>query len=235
MGFATTFAIGQSLSVLNGVSKVEAHKSNTESVFHVSFDVHNSSNSDMEVHCKRQILTEVDSTVNYFCWTQCYSPGTDQSPTPSTILAGTSTSIFSGYYNPTYHDADGKAGSTIIRYVFFDKDNPNDSAYYDVEYRAWGGLTDDREDDDDDIIVEEPFPNPAVDQTIFEFELPNSSGRYGISLYDMLGNVVIADKLVPQDSKYIMNVSALKAGVYFYAIDLDGNKLLTRKLIVSGN
>lgn len=228
MALATSISIGQSLAVLNGVDKIEGHKSNGDDYFTVGMDIQNNGTAPISVMAKRIVLSEVSGSINYFCWTACYGPNTNVSAASTVIQPGDTTGIFKGYYRP--YD---NAGSTIIRYVFFDENNPDDSTYYDVEYKAWGGLGGDGEDDD--VIINEPYPNPAIDQTIFEFELPNSSGRYTLDVYDLLGNHVKELPLNPSEKRVVLNVSDMRPGVYFYAVSLEGNALITRKLIVSRN
>ncbi len=221
-----SLAFGQSLSVVTADTEVGIDHTGWEVESHI--EVRNDAGASKDILVKRVILSEVNGSVNYFCWTNCYLPATDQAPDNDayTMQAGETVNIFTGYYRPQ-----DNAGSTVIRYVFFDKNNPSDSTYHDVTYKGYG--LDFQEDEDP--IVHEPYPNPANDETIFEFELPNSYGRYTLSVYDMLGNQVKYETLDTDLGKLTLFVGDLSPGVYFYSINDNGSPMMTKKLIVNRN
>ena len=96
--------------------------------------VTNNSAISIDVKVKKVELDIVPGSINYFCWGMCFPPEVYVSPYPISIASGeTNDSDFSGDYMPN-----GAIGTSKIRYVFFDDNNPSDSVCVNVLYHIMG-------------------------------------------------------------------------------------------------
>ncbi|MDC0104951.1 T9SS type A sorting domain-containing protein [Bacteroidia bacterium] len=72
------------------------------------------------------------------------------------------------------------------------------------------------------------YPNPAKEKTYVNVEF--SSMEATLTLSNILGQVIQIQKL-PQSGTYIIDVTNIQEGVYFYTLAADGHKV-TKKLTV---
>jgi hypothetical protein len=72
------------------------------------------------------------------------------------------------------------------------------------------------------------YPNPAKEKTFIEVNFTSSDAS--LTLSNILGEVVQIQKL-PHSGTFVIDVSEIPAGVYFYTLAADGQKV-TRKLTV---
>ncbi len=81
---------------------------------------------------KKVILQNVENSVNTFCWAeQCYGPDTYVSPNADEIPPGATATDFVGEYSPVNTE-----GIATIMYVWFDRDDINDSTYVIVHFNT---------------------------------------------------------------------------------------------------
>ncbi len=94
--------------------------------------VKNNSVDTLHVICRREVISEVANTINNFCYGQCFTPETDESPAVA-VAPGVldEQNIFSGHYQP----GDYK-GVTTIKYTFFDSNNPDDNTHFVVVFNG---------------------------------------------------------------------------------------------------
>jgi hypothetical protein len=178
----------------------------------------NSSSSTKQVKLKKVHINVVEGSENAFCWGMCYPSGVFVSPYPVEIEAEACDSQFVGEYNPMNNE-----GSSTIRYVFFDQDNPSDTISFVVSYDYLTGVNPNSIDDQISI-----FPNPA--NTTLKVTLGNNKDLK-IDICNILGKTV---KQVRSDifEEIAISVSDLQNGIYFVRI-MDGTKAIkVEKLII---
>ena len=228
----TMFAFSQSLEIWhdgelvpNGsILIVEGDPSVTEIVIEAS--VKNVSSSALDVLAKKSEVEVIVGTVNTFCWGLCFPPNIFESPNPLNIAAGATNDEFSGHYNPNLN-----AGITIMRYTFFDMNNPNDSVcFYAHFFASTVGV---EELGADNLTVSNAYPNPASSQTSFDYVLPQSASSASIKIHNLLGAVVREAVLTDRSGKATINISDLNDGVYFYSVIVNNETIETKRLIVS--
>lgn len=73
-------------------------------------------------------------------------------------------------------------------------------------------------------------PNPAQNITTIKFYNPTEE-THQIELYDVIGNKITTYRHIEQD-KYTLDVTDLDAGVYFYFILKNNERVSTGRLIV---
>lgn len=77
-----------------------------------------------------------------------------------------------------------------------------------------------------------PYPNPASTNVRIEY----SAGRTGVAslrLYDFLGNTLRVVPLRAGSGTMDVDVSQLTPGLYFYALDIEGRVVASRRVVVS--
>lgn len=214
---------GQSISIVS--ADENPYAGSEDFVVNAYATIKNVGSSAIDVRVKRVEEDVIDGTLNYFCWKNCYDTSVYVSPDIVTMNPGDESAEFSGYY-----EADRKLGTSTVRYVFFDNNNPNDSADFTVNYlvtpmgvqevNTWSFL--------------DPYPNPANDQVVFEYR----SGPQGVAkvvIFDMLGNERLSGEMEPGMSRLEMNTLQLEPGIYFYVVSLNDNVTITKKLVISRN
>lgn len=95
------------------------------------FNVKNVGDNTIRVLCKKVQIAMLDSTEVTMCWAGgCYSSGTMISPNDQPITPGETITEFSGHYSQVAFNH-FKSGESIVRWVFFDRANVNDSVSVD--------------------------------------------------------------------------------------------------------
>ncbi len=228
----TMFAFAQSLEIwhdgdlIPDQSTIYVQGEPTEPEIIVEVDVKNSSSNTLNVLSRKFEVSTIPGTTNYFCWLLCFSPFVFEAAFPDTLSPGEISSEFSGHYSPT-----GNAGVTIMRYTFFDQNNPNDSVCFYANFLASSvGMG---EFEDNKLSVSNAYPNPASSQTSFDYVLPQSASKASIRIHNLLGAVVRESVLTDRTGKTTLNISDLNDGVYFYSIIVNNETIETKRLIVS--
>ena len=72
------------------------------------------------------------------------------------------------------------------------------------------------------------YPNPAKEKTYVNVEFSSSVAT--LTLSSILGEVLQVQKL-PNSGTFVIDVTNIPEGVYFYTLDADGHKM-TKKLTV---
>lgn len=187
-------------------------------------DVTNNTGNDLDVLVKKVELSLVSGAENTFCWGVCYTPSTYVSPNPVTISANSTTSDFYGEYMP-----EGNLGESKIMYVFYPKNDENDSTAVVVNYNATPvGL----EEEEFNPELSEVYPNPVHKKAFFKYDFQTSVNNAKIVIRDMIGSVVKEKYLTKQSGKISFDMYDLNEGVYFYSYIIDDETHITRKLIV---
>ncbi|MCF8373385.1 MAG: T9SS type A sorting domain-containing protein [Bacteroidales bacterium] len=184
--------------------------------------VRNSGSSNLSVVFKKKNLTSVACATNDFCvGFNCY-PATSMFSNPFVVMAGMlQTEETSCHYRPH-----GYAGSSTIRYTFYDQNNPNDSASVIVEFVVTSQIN------EANVSALEVYPNPAVNMVNFDYRI-NSTNDSWFTLYNMLGNAVKSVCLEESSATISVPVDDLEAGIYFYSVSVNGKAIKTSRLIIN--
>jgi hypothetical protein len=76
------------------------------------------------------------------------------------------------------------------------------------------------------------FPNPALSDLNISYSIDASFDNAIIDVYDMLGKKMISKELNRAKGQVNLDVEPLDAGVYFYAIKIDGQTIRTERVVV---
>jgi hypothetical protein len=205
----------------NATISRQGHVSDDEIVSFVF--VRNNSAQAINVVVKKVEITILPGTLNSFCWGLCFPPNIFVSPPKSIGPLTTDSSDFSGHYNPL-----GVLGASVVRYVFYDEANPSDSACVNVSFHAVPvGI----HNLASKSLLGSAYPNPANSTVSINYTL--STGDAGsILLRNVLGTLVKEIDLSGNEGRVSAFVGDLPEGIYFYALQVDGKAVGTRKLII---
>ncbi len=76
------------------------------------------------------------------------------------------------------------------------------------------------------------YPNPASNQLTINYQLEGNFKSAKIDIYDVLGQTVDSYLLNHLKGKLIINTTKLYAGVYFYALKVEGKTIKTERVII---
>jgi hypothetical protein len=193
-------------------------------------DVKNTSGNSINVLCKKQELSMLDSTQTYMCWANfCYAPHILVSPNAVPLGAGETYSGFKAIYAQIAYN-NFFIGESIVRWVFFDQQNPDDSVSVTVRYQTFPvGL--DEVSTCNDLILN-IFPNPAGERVQISYLLPAfCSGT--VLIQNLQGAVVQQHQVSAGTNSVSADITHLCEGIYFCSLLVDGKRTPTKKLIVN--
>ena len=189
-----------------------------------SFSIQNNSDITVNVKVRREEISIVEGSLNYFCWFQCYTPNTSVSPTSIAIAPGESVPNFYADYQPY-----GNAGSSFIKYCFYDENNPSDEICVTIEYRV--SLVS-SVNNVDLVSIGNPQPNPASDFTQIPYVLRENNKGAALVVYNILGSEIKRQSISGKSGNITLDVSDLQSGVYIYSFYNDNRLLASSRLVI---
>jgi len=191
--------------------------------------VKNIGSKTIDVLCKKSQLSMLDSTEITMCWAgSCYSPLTHISPNAQTITVGQTITDFVGHYTQSAFQH-FKPGESVVRWVFYDQSNVNDSMSVTVKYTTYPLGVDDAKAKLG--VLSNAYPNPSIAHTSFSYAIP-SDATGEIIIRNLLGSNVYSEQLQSSTGKVTITTENLSDGIYFYSLVIDGRVSQTKKLIV---
>lgn len=162
---------------------------------------------------------------NAICWVVCFDTKTDTSITTITLAPGERSGQFD-FSGHVYPDMDGNVNAGEITYIFYDVNNPSDSAVHTVRYELTASFSaDENEANNWDV-----YPNPAS-HFLWIDALGNGNSNARIEFTDVLGRKVYTENFDASFGKVQIALDHLKTGIYIYGI-YNGNQLIEKKKLV---
>ena len=172
----------------------------------LSVFLENATGVDKTVVCEREITQKIEGAEIDFCWGSCVR---DVSILEMLVEANTKREMETHYTAPIV------VGLSIARYVFYGKDNREDSISVTFEYLTLPGTSVPL------IVVNNSFsvyPNPAN----YELRITNYELKEGdvIEIYDVMGQMVyqITKSTNNQINNTTIDISHLASGMYYLRI-----------------
>jgi hypothetical protein len=232
----TAFAFSQSLKIMTvggnhslNDSTIIVNGSLPTLAFALSLDVKNTSAGSIITKVKRIDTIVAAHSSNSVCWgPSCYGVQTGYewtTPASETVASGVKDTTFSSHYNDSNH-----AGTSLIRYTFYNINNPTDSSWVLVKYViAPLGIP---EVSVDNLHLSAAYPNPANSTVSFNYHM-NGVQQAKFELYNALGQCVQTIPVNSSIDKLNVNVSTLPAGIYICKLEANGSQPVFQKLIVT--
>lgn len=196
--------------------KAEAQKS--LSITFADTTVSDLAENDLESHLTIQntsantVATKVKRTAanidqakhqTYFCWVQCYSPGTAESPDSYDMKANEEVTLFKNYIA-----TNGNEGKGSVTYSFYNVNTPSDSTNFTFFYEALKETSVSSKK----LIQLVVYPNPAKD--VVNVAVPSHQAAGSLCLYDLNGRMVSNTLTNKGQSTYEVPVNGLAKGIY---------------------
>lgn len=184
----------------------------------------NLTSNELNVVVEKEVLEDLEGTMNFFCWGLCFGPDTYVSPNPVAIPANTITdegalSFHAMFEEPVF-------GKVLVRYSAYDEHHPDERATINVVFHKSGeGLGETHA-----VYFGKPYPNPANSTVSFDYNLSGSNATAVI--YNLVGQEVMRQELYTFEGKMSMSVSSLNDGIYFCSVMHNGQTLATVKFVV---
>ena len=129
-------------------------------------------------------------------------------------------------------DAGLDQNESSLRYLAYNKSNPNQSLEVDLNFNVEEKLGKANIYSSRHITVYDVYPNPAVDHANVAYKLNNDVVQAKILVHNILGNIIEEYALSSMEPLIRINTEALSAGIYFYTLYVENEGVMTRKLIV---
>lgn len=129
-------------------------------------------------------------------------------------------------------DAGLAAGISSARYVVFNKTNQAEAMEFDVNFSVEEFAERKSIYDSHAITITDAYPNPAMESAQVDYKIHKALPKYSIILRNLLGNVVGNYPLPASETRLKMRTDDLNAGIYFFTLYVDGEGVLTRKIMV---
>ncbi|MCD4774187.1 MAG: T9SS type A sorting domain-containing protein [Bacteroidales bacterium] len=175
----------------------------------------------------KKIINEGDTlsgTSNTFWWGGIeYDANTYESDELAIAGLGYDES-FDGLYYPQ-----DVAGISTINYVFFDVINPENAVTITINYDASSMSI---EEKTEDILFSNAYPNPANNFVKFDYQFNNNYNNAKVVIYNLLGAKINETLISGMNGTLIINTGEMNQSVYFYSLVVDGNAVISKKLIV---
>lgn len=182
----------------------------------------NLTSNDMNVIIEKEVIEDLEGTINSFCWGMCYGPDTYVSPEAVTVLANslnTDDLSFHNIYEPEIF------GYVVVRYYAYDEHNPDERVSIIVKFHKSG----DGVDDNAQFEMSQAYPNPATSTVNFDYSF---NGNLTAVVYNIVGQEVLRKDLNTSNGQMSISVADLNDGIYFCTMLVDGCASATQKFVV---
>ena len=91
---------------------------------------------DLNVIVEKEVIADLEGTMNYFCWGMCFSPDIFISPSPVTVAANSVTSEDALSFHTMFEE--NVFGKVEVKYSAYDERHPEDAVTIDVVFHKSG-------------------------------------------------------------------------------------------------
>lgn len=194
------------------------------------FRTQNLSSDTNTYNMKRYELEYIEGSIEYYCWTLCLNeiPAGTQTLSVFPSAAGLLTLAPDGlgpWTAPAFHfKPEGNTGIATYRYIIFNTEDENDSAYVDMVYHVGTvGVN-----EYDNSALSNVYPSPANNYIYVNLNSNIENARFEI--FSMVGTRMQAEQIQNVNGKITIDVSLLSPGIYMLQ---EMESQITRKFIIS--
>jgi hypothetical protein len=230
--FAGIFGFSQSLSLSYNQQKLPVNGTlvrtgSSDSLEMTSWlKIVNESGKLIHVHEKKVELVLANGAAGSICWAGfCYNPSIYESLHPLALDAGEEKVGCFAHFTPG-----GTIGESLVRWVFYDRDNPSDSVSVTINYITYPTAI--NEVDSGAGYLSAPFPNPADKEVSFHYSLPTGSDAE-LVIRSLGGKLMKKERVSFTRNVVRLNTSSFVNGVYYCTLMVEGKATATRRLVVS--
>ena len=185
--------------------------------------IRNLTSNDIGVLIEKEVIEDLEGTMNYFCWGMCFSSNVIISPDALTVAANSlNTDPLS--FHAMYED--DVYGYVVVKYYAYDERHPDERVSIIVKFHKSGvGL----EDNSRPMTMSQAYPNPASSVVNFNYDF---DGSLTAVVYNILGQEVLRKDLNANNGQMSLSVADLNDGIYFCTMLVNGSAYTTQKFVV---
>ena len=184
----------------------------------------NLTSDELNVIVEKEVIDDLEGTMNFFCWGSCFGPDVFVSPNPVLLAGNTITDDQALSFHVLFNE--DVFGKVMMKYSAYDERHPDDAAtIYVLFHKSGVGVHETTA-----VRFGQPYPNPASSTVNFDCNL---QGRNATAVvYNLLGQEVMRHEINTFESKLSLPVAGLNDGVYFCSVMSDGQTISTVKFVV---
>lgn len=217
----------QSVELVNPVTNVEATAATLTGSGEMvaEWPVTNITSGAVPIKARREIISEIAGSQNYFCWGVCYDANTNVSVLSQTIQAQDTNYTFYAHYKPL-----GNVGQTDINYCFFNTSNTTDVVCHTVHYcyECTVGIA---ELKNESLSLELQGANPIHGLTLMNYQLPTGQSQGKLIIYDLAGNQVKSTVVRGNAGSVLLSSEDFVSGIYLIQVQ-SGKEVSSIKIVV---
>ena len=184
----------------------------------------NLTSGDLNVIVEKEVVENLEGTMNFFCWGACFGPDTYVSPNPVTVDANSVTGDEALSFHVMFEE--GVFGKVHMKYSAYDERNPGERVTINVIFHKSGVGVDEMPA----LYFGKPYPNPANSTVSFDYNLSGSNATAVI--YNLVGQEVMRQEINTFEGKMSLSVAELNDGIYFCSVKRNGQNFATVKFVV---
>lgn len=177
---------------------------------------------DLNVIIEKELVEDLEGTMNYFCWGSCFGPEVYVSPNPVAVGANSVTEADALSFHVMYNE--DIYGYVVVKYYAYDERHPDERVSIIVKFHKSGVGVDELP-----VSMGTAYPNPATSTVHFDYAV---EGNATAVVYNLLGQEVIREELNANAGCLTLNVGDLNDGIYFCTMMVDGRSQATQKFVV---
>lgn len=186
--------------------------------------IRNLTSGEIPVIVEKEILEDLEGTLNFFCWGSCFDPEVFVSPRPVAVAANSVT----GEQDLSFHVMfdEGVFGKVKMRFYAYSAEQSTDRISIDVVFtKSDVGVAEHSRP----MTMGKAYPNPASSLVHFDY---NFNGSLTAVVYNLLGQEVLRQDLNANDGQMALSVANLQEGIYFCTMMVNGQARVTEKFVV---
>ena len=122
--------------------------------------------------------------------------------------------------------------NSTIKYFIYNLDDPEDGIYHALTYRVFNDFPHGVLFSHGALKVGNAYPNPATDEATIDYSLVAFDGTAQVVVHNLLGNRVLQTNLEASKGSLKLPTDRLDNGLYFYSLYLNGEGVVTKKLVI---
>lgn len=183
--------------------------------------IRNLTSGDLNVIVEKEVLEDLEGTMNYFCWGSCFGPDVYVSPNPVTVAGSTVTGEDALSFHVLFNE--DVFGYVVMKYYAYDDHNPDQRVSILVKFHKSG------EGIGENVQMGNAYPNPASSTVHFDY---SSDGNLTAVVYNIVGQEVMRQDLNANSGQMTLSVADLTDGIYFCTMLVNGRTATTQKFVV---
>jgi hypothetical protein len=184
--------------------------------------IRNLTGEDIPVIVEKEILEDLEGTINSFCWGACFGPDTFVSPNPVTVAANSVSDEGELSFHVLFDE--GVFGRVRMRFFAYAEGQAADRIYIDVTFNKSGDGVNSHS-----MTMGKAYPNPASTLVHFDYSF---DGNLTAVVYNLLGQEVLRQDLNANNGQMTLSVADLQEGIYFCTMMVNGRARSTEKFVV---